>query len=123
MTVDNDIDTPLGVSAHDDLHAEAAVDPDADGVIVPLVTGTGAVDLTVPLPGRWPTKAMRALRSNDSEEWASLVLSKQDYEAWVDANPTNDDAAEFFNSFRRIAGESVGKSRTSQRSSRNTPRR
>jgi hypothetical protein len=112
-------------SALDDLRAETEAETvrPVDGFIVALVTASGAVDLTVPAPGRWPTKAMRALRGNDSEEWASLVLSEQDYEAWSDANPTNDDAAEFFVQFQQVAGETVGKSRTSQRSSRSTARR
>lgn len=107
----------------DDLQADATADPDPEGFKVTLETATAKVALSVPLPGRWPTKAMRALRSNDSEEWASLVLSEADYEAWVEADPTNDDAVAFFDGFRMVAGESTGKSRTSQRSSRNTARR
>jgi len=94
-----------------------------DGVMVPLVTANADVSVLVPPPGRWRTRANRALRVGDFDEWAELVLSGQDYAAWVEADPTNDDVETFFRAWKDASGEDKGKSSASQRSSRSTARR
>jgi len=94
----------------------------SDGVVVPLVTDNADVTVLVPPPGRWRTRANRALRAGDFDEWAEVVLSPQDYAAWVEADPTNDDVEAFFRAWQQGSGENKGKSSASRRSSRSTAR-
>lgn len=103
------------------VQAEAGSPP--EGPAVPLVTDAGTVDITVPPPGRWKSRANSALRVGDFEEWAVLVLSDEDAAAWADADPTNDDVETFFKAWQELSGENRGKSRPSPRSSENTARR
>ena len=79
--------------------------------------------IRVPPPGRWRTRANRALRQGDFDEWAELVLSEEDYEAWAELDPTNDEVDAFFAAWKDTSGQELGKSRASRRSSRNTARR
>jgi len=94
-----------------------------DGVVVPLITADAKAEIVVPPPGRWKTRANRALREGDFDGWAELVLSPEDYDAWVDADPTNDDVEAFFTFWRDTSGQDPKGSRVSQASSRGTRRR
>jgi hypothetical protein len=109
------------VSALEAVQADAS--SPKDGVAVPLVTEAGEVSVTVPPPGRWRTKANRALKDGDFDLWAELVLSEDDFQAWLDAEPVNDDVETFFEAWGAATGENSGKSRPSGRSSRSTARR
>jgi len=102
------------------VQADATAPP--DGVVVPLVTDEAKVEVTVPPPGRWKTRANRALREGDFDAWAELVLSPDDYDAWVDADPTNDDVEAFFAAWQDATGESRGKSSRSRNGSKGTAR-
>lgn len=103
-----------------------AVEADAattDGATVTLTSEAGEFSVMVPPPGRWRTRANRALRQGDFDEWAELVLSAEDYASWVEADPTNDDVSRFFEAWGEATGENRGKSRRSTSSSRSTAKR
>jgi hypothetical protein len=102
---------------------EAEADAAPLGAAVPLVTDAGEFDVTVPPPGKWRTRANRALREGDFDSWAELVLSAEDFDSWIEADPTNDDVEAFFKAWADVTGESRGKSSTSAASSRSTRRR
>lgn len=103
------------------IEADAVLPP--SGAKVTLSTEVGEADIVVPPPGSWRTRANRALREGVVDEWAELVLSAEDFAAWVECDPTNDEAAEFFKAWAEASGEDLGKSRASRRSSRSTARR
>lgn len=103
--------------------AEVDADSTPEGVLVPLFTDGGEVEVTVPPAGRWRTRANKALRLGDFDEWAQIVLSDVDYALWVDADPTNDDVEAFFKAWQAESGENQGKSRPSTGSSRSTRKR
>lgn len=108
------------------LKAVDSVEADArstDGSVVELVTESATVQVTVPRAGRWKSRAMSLLRQADYEGWAQTTLSPEDYQAWQDADPTNDEVNTFFTAWAAESGESQGKSSASQRSSRSTARR
>lgn len=109
------------MTAVDEARAEA--DTTAEGTVVTLVTEDGSADVLVPSPGKWKTRANRALREGDFEGWAELVLSADDFEAWCDADPTNDDVEAFFKAWQESTGENRGKSSRSTTSSRSTRKR
>jgi hypothetical protein len=84
-------------------------DPDpplADGwVIVRLVTEVGEADIRVPPANKWRSSARSALLSNgDDMNWARLTLSRKDAEAWIDLDPTRDEANAFFEELDKAMG-------------------
>lgn len=101
--------------------ADAASGP--AGTIVVLRTERGSAQLAVPPPGRWRTRANRALRQGDFDEWSELVLSGEDSAAWAELDPTNDDVEAFFISWRDATGEDPKRSASSIASSPPTPKR
>jgi hypothetical protein len=109
------------VSALEAVQADAQAAP--EGVAVALVTEAGDFEVHVPLPGRWKTRANRALKDGDFDLWAELVLSAEDYATWLEADPVNDDVEQFFEAWGTASGENSGKSQPSRRSSRSTARK
>ncbi len=97
-------------------------------VIVELRTKDGTVDITVPRSGSWDVDAWAAIDVNRNpipayNEWAKLVLSDKDWEAWRDLRPNMDEANDFFGRWAELSGETAGKSRPSSRSLRRARRR
>lgn len=80
-------------------------------------------DILVPPLTKWRSSAMRALNSGDFETWAEVVLDNEDYDIWVDVDPTVEEINDFFESISGGLGVDQGNSRASRRSSRPTPRR
>lgn len=111
----------MTVEPLDAVQADGAAPP--AGIAVEFVTEDDKFEVHVPPPGRWKSRATRALRNGDFLEWAELVLTPEDYAAVADADPTNDDFERFFSDWGEQAGENVGKSRRSSSTSRSTPRR
>lgn len=103
--------------------AAAEADATPDGVVVPLVTDEGEFEVTVPPPGRWRSRANRALSDGNFDVWAEIVLSEEDYDTWCEADPVLDDVEAFFTAWKHASGESRPKSSRSSRSARSTRRR
>lgn len=109
------------MSALEAVQADATASP--EGAAVPLVTEAGEFDVHVPPPGRWKTRANRALKEGDFDVWAELVLSAEDYATWLEADPVNDDVQHFFEAWQSSTGENPKKSQPSRSSSRSTARK
>jgi hypothetical protein len=96
----------------------------ADGsTLVELVTEQGSAEIHVPPPGRWKTSANMHMNGGNYEVWARSTLPAEDYKAWSRLDPNVDDAQAFLLAWQTKVGEDLGKSRSSQRSSRSTARR
>lgn len=103
------------------LKADASAEP--EGVPVTLHTDDGDVTVTVPPVGRWYVEATEALEASKFNQWAELVLSDDDAEAWRSVRKRNDEVVQFFIDWGNASGEDAGKSPASTRSSRSTRRR
>lgn len=113
---------------------ERAAGPSADGAREPsaaereakgeLVQGELAGKPIWVKPVRqWRASALHALREGDLMAWAEATLSDDDWDTWLDVDPTIDEIEEFFKTINAGLGTDPGNSRASRRSSRNTRRR
>ena len=102
---------------------EAEADAPAEGVYVELVTEAGEAELLVPPPGRWKSRAQTFLTQGAYDLWAQITLSQEDFKAWRQLDPTLDEATAFLESWQEVAGQDLGKSRASRRSSKSTRKR
>ncbi|MCW2901918.1 MAG: hypothetical protein JWO67_4183 [Streptosporangiaceae bacterium] len=102
---------------------EVEVDAPAEGTLVDLVTEAGEAEILVPPPGKWKTRAQTFLTQGAYDLWAQITLSKDDFKAWRDLDPTLDEATAFLEAWEKEAGQNLGKSRASRRSSKNTRKR
>jgi hypothetical protein len=94
---------------------------DNGSFVVLLVTDGGSEKITVPPIGRWKSSARNALFTRgDDAAWAVTTLSPDDVERWMSLDPTKDEAEEFIADFYRLAGQNLGESRASRRSSTRT---
>lgn len=87
------------------------------------IKGTIAgVEVTVPPVKVWRGSALDALTEGRFSAWADKVLSDDDYDKWLDADPTVGEIESFFEEIGPSLGmgDSVGESRASRRSSRST---
>lgn len=101
---------------------EAEVD---DGyVTVPLAGYDGVTRDVRTLPAtRWRASAIRALNSGDMDRFFELVLHEDDYEIYLDLDPTTEGIGHFAEAAARAGGEDLGKSNGRRPSSRSTRRR
>ncbi|MFJ4925264.1 hypothetical protein [Streptomyces sp. NPDC088736] len=74
-------------------------------------------------PGAWRQSWQRLLNNGQVEAFAQLVLHEDDFEVFVDLDPTNEQVGEMVGDAAERAGESLGKSRGPAPSSRRTRRR
>jgi hypothetical protein len=102
---------------------QAEADAPAEGSYVELSTEAGDAELLVPPPGKWKSRAQTFLNQGSFDVWAQLTLSAEDFKAWRELDPTLDEATAFFESWQEKAGQDLGKSRASRRSSKNTRKR
>ncbi len=63
--------------------------------------------LTIPPFGQWKTSAMGALGELRFDDWAMSVLDVEGRLAWLEADPTNDEAAAVFTAFEQVAADSM----------------
>lgn len=75
----------------------------------------------VPPTKQWRSSAMHHLRNGDFQSWAESVLDDDDYDIWIEVDPTLEEIEAFFELVNPKL--SAGNSRASRRSSRRTPRR
>jgi hypothetical protein len=80
-------------------------------------------DVRVIPPGAWRQSWQRLLNSGQVDAFAKIVLHPDDYDLYVDIDPTNEEFGEFANDAAQRAGEGLGKSSGPAPSSRRTRRR
>jgi hypothetical protein len=89
-----------------------------------LVQGTLAgKTLYVKPVKQWRASALHALQEGDLMGWAEATLSDDDWEIWLEVDPTLAEIEDFFRSIGGGLGTDPGNSRRSPRSSRRTRRR
>ncbi len=82
--------------------------PPAGTTTVPL--GSAGRTVRVLRQGLWRSSALRALKKdNDFEVWAEKCLWHNDYETWVEVDPTLDEVERFFTDYGQL-DQSPGKS-------------
>jgi hypothetical protein len=86
------------------------------GVPVPLC----GKDIHVPPTVEWRSSALKALHTGDYETWAERTLSEQDYNTWMDVDPTLGEVQRFFADAAPAMGLSLGNSKASRRALRAT---
>lgn len=102
---------------------QAEADAPLDGVEVDLVTEAGDATILVPPPGRWKSRAQTFLTQGAYDLWAQITLSADDFKAWRQLDPTLDEATAFLEAWQEAAGQNLGGSRASRRSSKSTRKR
>jgi hypothetical protein len=105
----------------DELDAADAQEVEAVGKhITVALCGEG---MRVAPAGTWPVSAQRALRQGDFDGFMAAVLHEEDYELYEELDPTFDEINLFIEDAGNLSGESQGKSRGPNRSSRRTRNR
>ena len=74
-------------------------------------------------PGAWRQSWQELLNSGQIRAFMEIVLSPDDFELFVELDPTNNEVGELINEAAERAGESLGKSSGPAPSSRRTRRR
>jgi hypothetical protein len=72
-------------------------------VAVPLVD----VDILVPPMWQWPHIGLLALLCEDDDTWARLCLPSDEYEAWLDVDPTGEDCDQFLFDWEQATGQNL----------------
>ncbi|MGW0780312.1 hypothetical protein [Streptomyces sp. NPDC002913] len=80
-------------------------------------------ELRIIPPGAWRQSWQRMLNEGQVDAFAQIVMPSEDYDRYVEIDPTNDEYGEFIGDAAARAGESLGKSRGPATSSRSTRRR
>lgn len=89
-----------------------------------LIQGTLAGKTVYVRPVKqWRASALHALREGDLMAWAEATLSDDDWDVWIEVDPTVEEIQEFFASINTGLGTDPGNSRRSRRSSTRTRRR
>lgn len=80
-------------------------------------------DVRIIPPGAWRQSWQRLLNNGQIDAFAQIVLHPDDYELFVELDPTNDEFGELITDAAERSGESLGKSSGPAASSRRTRRR
>lgn len=94
---------------------------EADGHYVTALLGDAEVRI-VP-PGAWRQSWQRSLNQGQIDAWAEKVFHPDDYELYLDLDPTNEEIWDMVGDAAQQSGESLGKSRGPAPSPRSTRRR
>ncbi|MEI5032376.1 hypothetical protein RB201_04045 [Streptomyces sp. S1A(2023)] len=105
----------------DDVTAAEAQELEATGRHI-TVELCGEAVRAVPA-GAWPVSAQRKLREGDLDGFMASVLHEDDYDLYVELDPTLDEFNQFVEDTQELTGEPQGKSRRPNGSSRRTRRR
>lgn len=121
---DLDSKRPARIARPDDtdpieaIEAEIDAEDDDGSITVTLSTDRGDVDIQVPPIGQWRSLARNALFTRgDDLTWAASVLSAVDSRKWFEADPTKDEADQFFADWAENTGQTLGESRAARRAS------
>ncbi|MFF6966322.1 hypothetical protein ACFY9G_23505 [Streptomyces anthocyanicus] len=106
----------------DDIEVSAAEaqEIEADGYVSAELCGQEV--LVVP-PSMWRTSWQRALNAGQIDTFAEKILHSDDYEYYLEVDPTLEEWMAFVEDASAKSGESLGKSRGRSRSGRPTRRR
>lgn len=74
-------------------------------------------------PGAWRQSWQRLAAQGQIDAFAQIVLHPDDYDLYIDIDPTNEEWGEFVSDAAEQAGEGLGNSRGPAPSSRRTRRR
>ena len=74
-------------------------------------------------PGAWRQSWQRLAAQGQIDAFAQIVVHPDDYDLYIDIDPTNEEWGEFVSDAAEQAGESLGNSRGPAPSSRRTRRR
>lgn len=80
-------------------------------------------ELRIIPPAAWKQSWQRLLHAGQVEAFAEIVMPQEDFDRFVEIDPTNEQFGEFVGDAAERAGESLGKSRGPAPSSRRTRRR
>ncbi|WP_406418443.1 hypothetical protein [Streptomyces sp. NBC_01614] len=83
----------------------------------------GEEEVRIIPPGAWRQSWQRLLNSGQVDAFAKLVFHPEDYDLYLDLDPTNEQFGEMVGDAAERAGESLGNSRGPAPSSRSTRRR
>lgn len=102
-------------------HAAAAQELEASGdyVVVPLC----GVPVRVLMSPRWRASHMRMLTGGDTDGFMAAILEDDGYEVYLEADPDQEEHADFMDAVAQASKEALGKSGGRGRSSRTTRRR
>lgn len=114
--------TQIAAAKAQETEAEAELD---DGYVpVPLAGYDGVTKDVRALPAsRWRASAIRALNSGDMDDFMGRVLHEDDYDIYVDLDPTTEGIGHFAEAAARAGGDDLGKSSGRRTSSRSTRKR
>lgn len=96
------------------VEAEAAVPP--EGLLVPLVTDDGPIDILVPRPSEWFEGALEALEAGRIPQWVNLALDDETKLTWHARKKRYRHINTFIADMWRLLGEDPGKSGASEAS-------
>ncbi|WP_206325912.1 MULTISPECIES: hypothetical protein [unclassified Streptomyces] len=114
-------DDHLDETETDTVSADEAQEAEATGRHV-TATLCGE-DVRVIPPAAWRQSWQRLLNQGQIDAFAAIVLHEDDYELYLELDPTNEEFGDMIGEAAERAGESLGKSRGPATSSRRTRRR
>lgn len=104
------------------VEADATADP--EGVVVPLVTDAGSINILIPPPPMWFEGAAEALVQGRISDWVHLAVEDEaTLQAWDAVRKRYRDLEAFVDAWSAATGESPGKSGGSATSSKSTRKR
>ena len=112
----------------DDLDVSSAEAQEAEAVnkyVTATLCGADGAEGEVRIipPGAWRQSWQRLLGNGQVDAFAGIVLHPEDYDLYLELDPTNEQFGEMVGSAAERAGESLGKSSGPDPSSRRTRRR
>ena len=116
---------PRTVRAQDDFDAPDVTDAEAQEIEAEghyVTTELCGQEVQVIPPSAWRASWQRMLQQGDLDGFAEKVLHPDDYDLYVELDPTIVEFMEFSQEAASLAGESLGKSRGPAPSSRRTRR-
>lgn len=100
------------------LRREVAAESGDGSIVITLKTAFGEADIRVPPFSTWRSVARNALMTRDDDlTWAQRTLSSTDTLKWMELDPTQAEAQDFFQAWGEAVGQSLGEQRASRNSS------
>jgi hypothetical protein len=122
LSADEELDTDDQGDDEDreDVSPARAQEIEADGYVGASLCGRL---VRIKPPASWPQSWNRLLRVGANDEFVDLAMHPDDVDAYYELDPTNEEMGQYIADAGELSGESLGKSRGPNRSSRSTRRR